>query len=78
MSSLVQSFDVFSHICTKQCNLISIMQGEGTLLATGSYDGQARIWSRDGRLNIYFSAIVEYDLLVKSVSLTTGSYFCGL
>ncbi|KAK2985658.1 hypothetical protein RJ640_006921 [Escallonia rubra] len=24
--------------------------GEGTFLATGSYDGQARIWSRDGEL----------------------------
>ncbi|KAF5201398.1 F-box-like/WD repeat-containing protein TBL1XR1 [Thalictrum thalictroides] len=24
--------------------------GEGTLLATGSYDGQARIWGRDGEL----------------------------
>lgn len=24
------------------------MQGEGTLLATGSYDGQARIWNTNG------------------------------
>ena len=24
------------------------LQGEGSLLATGSYDGQARIWSKDG------------------------------
>jgi hypothetical protein len=27
-------------------------QGEGTLLAMGSYDGQARIWSRDGKQSI--------------------------
>ena len=26
------------------------LQGEGSLLATGSYDGQARIWSKDGKL----------------------------
>ncbi|XP_052201687.1 WD40 repeat-containing protein HOS15-like [Diospyros lotus] len=29
--------------------------GEGTLLATGSYDGQARIWNRDGELVTTFS-----------------------
>jgi WD40 repeat protein len=27
-------------------------QGEGSLLATGSYDGQARIWSKDGMLKL--------------------------
>jgi len=26
-----------------------VLQGEGTLLATGSYDGQARIWTTNGR-----------------------------
>lgn len=25
-----------------------ILQGDGTLLATGAYDGQARIWNTNG------------------------------
>lgn len=29
--------------------LAAVVQGEGTLLATGSYDGQARIWTSNGR-----------------------------
>lgn len=32
-----------------QINL-SLIQGEGTMLATGSYDGQARIWGTNGEL----------------------------
>lgn len=32
----------FSHTC------LSAGQSEGTLLATGSYDGFARIWTKDG------------------------------
>lgn len=30
--------------------MLFVMQLDGTLLATGSYDGQARIWTRDGEL----------------------------
>lgn len=29
---------------------LSTMQGDGSLLATGSYDGAARIWDKDGHL----------------------------
>ena len=36
-----------------QTNL-SLIQGEGTMLATGSYDGQARIWGTNGKQMIVF------------------------
>lgn len=29
---------------------LSLWQSEGTLLATGSYDGFARIWTKDGEM----------------------------
>lgn len=32
---------------------MELLQGEGTLLATGSYDGHARIWSKDGKALIF-------------------------
>lgn len=28
---------------------VFLQQSEGTLLATGSYDGFARIWTKDGK-----------------------------
>lgn len=40
-------FPFFSEIELSYVNGMTV-QGEGTLLATGSYDGQARIWSKDG------------------------------
>jgi len=32
-------------------SLFDVGQSEGTLLATGSYDGFARIWTKDGELH---------------------------
>lgn len=41
---------------------MELLQGEGTLLATGSYDGQARIWSRDGKTLIFPLKKLLYSL----------------
>lgn len=38
------------------------MQGDGTLLATGSYDGNARIWGRDGLLIVTISIFHCFSL----------------
>lgn len=32
---------------------VFLWQSEGTLLATGSYDGFARIWTKDGKWSIF-------------------------
>ncbi|XP_059631093.1 WD40 repeat-containing protein HOS15-like isoform X2 [Cornus florida] len=51
--------------------------GEGTLLATGSYDGQARIWNRDGELmstlNKHKGPIFSLKWNKKGDYLLTGS-----
>ncbi|XXG57012.1 hypothetical protein AAC387_Pa03g4282 [Persea americana] len=51
--------------------------GEGTLLATGSYDGQARIWTKDGELkstlNKHKGPIFSLKWNKKGDSILTGS-----
>lgn len=32
------------------------LQGDGSLLATGSYDGQARVWTKDGEQQVAWQA----------------------
>ena len=41
---------------------VCLLQCDGTLLATGSYDGYARIWSTDGMLsNFVFLLSLQYN-----------------
>ncbi|MEQ2215151.1 F-box-like/WD repeat-containing protein TBL1XR1-A, partial [Xenoophorus captivus] len=41
---------------------LSVQQSEGTLLATGSYDGFARIWTKDGTSSITVTHCVSLKL----------------
>lgn len=46
----------------------SVLQSEGTLLATGSYDGFARIWTKDGEL-LFFLLIGDIKLVIFFVKI---------
>jgi len=57
---------VFAHtVLYLEFTLVSVVQGEGTLLATGSYDGQARIWTTNGR---HFYVLIFYNSIFFFVS----------
>lgn len=45
------SFIIIYQISIHQIIIVSIFQCDGTLLATGSYDGYARIWKTNGTLS---------------------------
>lgn len=47
-----------------------LFQSEGTLLATGSYDGFARIWTKDGKI---YSFCLSGDVLHLSTSSSSPS-----
>lgn len=53
---------------------LSVRQSEGTLLATGSYDGFARIWTKDGEM-IWISCIVDYNGGMLRHTFLVGEYF---
>lgn len=47
---------------------IKLFQSEGTLLATGSYDGFARIWTKDGKCCAFWASCDMLLLLTSSSS----------
>jgi WD40 repeat protein len=54
--------------------------GEGSLLATGSYDGQARIWSKDGMLTLLQflrSCLLEIASIVANILYVFLSFCRG-
>lgn len=54
--------------------LLFVLQCEGTLLATGSYDGYARIWSTEGNYIIHQYINKGYLKALKTTRMFT---FCG-
>lgn len=50
--------------------------GEGTLLATGTYDGQLRIWSKD--VNLYIQLLSAQMESTSQVGCATGVCIYGL
>lgn len=51
----------------------SSFQSEGTLLATGSYDGFARIWTKDGKIHAYCYILVVNGCVTYVLSLLISS-----
>lgn len=45
----------------------NLLQSEGTLLATGSYDGFARIWTKDGKS--YYTVAVMWRVAPPNIFL---------
>lgn len=66
---------VWQHLCLSVS--LPLWQSEGTLLATGSYDGFARIWTKDGEM-IWISCIVEWKGgMLHPMFLRGGIFLCG-
>lgn len=69
----------FLPYATQTCNrcFLSVQQSEGTLLATGSYDGFARIWTKDGTSSITVTCSVSLDILNHFCEQSSLRYFKG-
>lgn len=55
--------------------LFSVPQSDGTLLATGSYDGFARIWTEDGKFRIPL-VLNKMDFMSEQLVTVKSSCLC--